>query len=212
DQRIRRHHQRDRAGRRHLQAELVGARLDRTGRRVVARRVAERGHTLHDAGLYQSFANRRQRLAWVHRDLDRAVPVAGVVVGGLRVEDLAGDVDCTDDDRDHDQARGDDRERHLKEAAVERRLRLAVTQAEIERVHWRTHGAVTNSPGARPDDRSASRALCKIITAAAWSTTSRRALERTPTEPSCPCAVTVDNRSSTTRTGTGAPAAAIACA
>src|SRR5665213_1397725 len=115
------------------------------------------------------------------------MPVACVVVGGLRVEDLAGHVDRTDDDRDDDQARGDDRERHLKQPAVERRLRLAVAQAEVERVHRRTHGAVTNSPGARPDDRSASRALCKIITAAAWSTTSRRARERTPAEPSCPC-------------------------
>ncbi len=46
------------------------------------------------------------------------------------MEDLASHVDRTDDDRDYDQARGDNRERHLEESAVQRRLRLAVAQAE----------------------------------------------------------------------------------
>ncbi|MGW2543380.1 siderophore-interacting protein [Kitasatospora sp. NPDC001574] len=63
--------------------------------------------------------------------------------------------------------------------------------------------ASTLSPGGRPLTRSDSRAVCRITTAAAWSTTERPFFALTPEARSPWVAVTVDIRSSTSRTGTG---------
>src|SRR5450432_4063893 len=148
----------------------------------------------------------------MHLDLHGAETSAGEVVRRLRMEGLAGEMGATHQNADHDEHRRGDRERHLQHPPEHRCFRFAVAQAKVEGVHRRAHGAVTTSPGARPEERSASRALCKMMTAAAWSTTSRRAREPTPTAARCPWAVTVDSRSSTTRTGTGSTAAAMAVA
>src|SRR5450432_3891646 len=146
----------------------------------------------------------------MHLDLHGAETSAGEVVRRLRMEGLAGEMGATHQNADHDEHRRGDRERHLQHPPEHRCFRFAVAQAKVEGVHRGAHGALTTSPGARPEDRSASRALCRMMTAAAWSTTARRPRESTPTEASCPWALTVESRSSTIRTGTGSTAAAIA--
>ena len=60
------------------------------------------------------------------------------------------------------------------------------------------------APGGRPVARSASRAACSRTAAAAASTTWRRARASLPPRRSASCASVVVNRSSTSRTGTGA--------
>ena len=62
----------------------------------------------------------------------------------------------------------------------------------------------TSSPGGRPELRSASRAACRMRTAAAWSTTERCRRPSTPLSRRLRWASTVVSRSSTRRTGTGA--------
>ena len=64
--------------------------------------------------------------------------------------------------------------------------------------------ARTSWPAGRPVARSASRAACSRTAAAAASTTWRRARESLPPRRSASCASVVVNRSSTSRTGTGA--------
>ncbi len=64
----------------------------------------------------------------------------------------------------------------------------------------------TSWPGGRPVARSASRAACSRTAAAAASTTWRRARASFPPRRSASCASVVVNRSSTSRTGTGASA------
>ena len=76
---------------------------------------------------------------------------------------------------------------------------------------WVTGGQSPSSgrnvrPGAVPDARSASMACCRMITAAAWSMMGRCFLDDFPAERSACWALTVDIRSSTSRTC--APAAA----
>ena len=62
----------------------------------------------------------------------------------------------------------------------------------------------TISPGGRPLARSASSALCRITTAAAWSTALRLCRAEIPRSRMPLVAATVDRRSSTSRTGHGA--------
>ena len=66
----------------------------------------------------------------------------------------------------------------------------------------------TCSPGGVPVPRSPSRAAWRMSTAAAWSTTARCLRPATPLSRSVLEASTVDSRSSTRRTGTGATSAA----
>ncbi len=70
----------------------------------------------------------------------------------------------------------------------------------------------TRSPGGAPVLRSRSRAVCRISTAAAWSTTARCRLPATPLSRSVRCASTLVRRSSTRRTQTGAMRAATTAA
>src|SRR5262249_13017274 len=66
----------------------------------------------------------------------------------------------------------------------------------------------TGSPAGRPVERSASSAPCRISAAAALSTCPRRSRDPRPPRRSASWASTVVNRSSTSRTGTGASRAA----
>ena len=84
-------------------------------------------------------------------------------------------------------------------------VRRVAPVSPIAVAHQLPSSSWTIRPGGRPDIRSASSAFCKITTAAAWSTTDLPFLALTPEARRPWVAVTVERRSSTSRTGRPGP-------